>query len=312
MKRAFLFVFISISLLYVVREIEYAGLRKNEKGEFAKLRIAFVEKNNFDILVIGSSRAECGFYTPLLDSATGMHSYNIGMTGATMPFIRSTLEAYLENSKAPKYVILNLDLHSFTDNPDTIYNFPRYFAYLDNKKLYEGLKARDKRFLFFRYLPFYSMPFYTSRYLNSSVRGFIGREGKYDKDYESGFAPYVKVAAYGNLDTLNVPVFDKDPPEYVWTELNRIMDICDSTGSKLILVTEPLFHRWEDKVLNYPRLLIQFHQYADKNKLVFIDLSHDDIRFDQELYSDPAHLDKAGAIRFTRHFSLQLMQYIRH
>src|SRR4051812_41780984 len=113
MKRPLIFILISITLLYVVRAIEYTGIRKNEKGEFAKLRVAFEEKNNFDILIIGSSRAECGFYSPLIDSLTGLHSYNIGMTGAAMPFIRSTLEAYLENSKAPRYVILNLDLHSF-------------------------------------------------------------------------------------------------------------------------------------------------------------------------------------------------------
>ncbi|HTF02633.1 MAG TPA: hypothetical protein VK826_01355, partial [Bacteroidia bacterium] len=149
MKRALLYVFLAIVLLYAVRALLYEGLHRTKSGEFAKLRTVFEEKNNFDVIIIGSSRAECQFYNPIIDSVTGLSSYNLGMTGATMPLIAATLEAYLENSEPPKYVVLNIDLHSLSDNTDTVYLFPRYFAFLDNEKLYEGLVARDKRFLYF-------------------------------------------------------------------------------------------------------------------------------------------------------------------
>ncbi|HET6992639.1 MAG TPA: hypothetical protein VFJ43_14995, partial [Bacteroidia bacterium] len=76
-------------------------------------------------------------------------------------------------------------------------------------------------------------------------------------------------------------------------------------------VAAPIFHRLEDKIINYPRILSDFHQYADKNRLIFIDLAHDSIRFNKDFYSDLSHLNKAGAMAFTRHFSLALTQYIR-
>jgi hypothetical protein len=310
MKRPLLFATIALLLLYAVRAFEYAGIRKNAHGEFAKLRQAFEDKNNFDLLVIGSSRAECEFYTPVIDSATGLTSFNIGMTGAVMPFIRATLEAYLVHSAPPKYVVLNLDLHSFSDNPDTVYNFPRYFAFLDNEKLYEGLKARDKRFAYFKYLPFYSMPFYTSRYFNSSLRGWIGKPGKYDADYEQGFAPHIKNSGLGDFDTLTIPVFNHYAPAFAWEELGKIDSICKKNGSQLILAVVPLFHRWEDKVINYSALLSLFRNYAMQRHIPFIDLSRDPIRFNKALYADPAHLDKEGAIIFTRHFCAELRQYI--
>jgi hypothetical protein len=41
-------------------------------------------------------------------------------------------------------------------------------------------------------------------------------------------------------------------------------------------------------------------------------MSHDSIRFNKNLYSDPAHLDKEGAMLFTRHFCDSLGQYIGH
>lgn len=311
MKKAIIYLLISLALLYLVREIEYAGIRKNEKGEFAKLREAFLDENNFDLLVIGSSRAECQFYTPLIDSATGLHSYNIGMTGATMPFIRASLEAYLVHSKAPKYVVLNLDLHSFDDALDTVYNFPRYFAYLGNEKLLEGLIERDKRFQYFKWLPFYSMPYYSSRYLNASIRGWIKKPGNYNADYENGFAPIIKNEKMGDLDTMYSRISNTEPAPIIWNSLDQIAQICTKNGSKLILAISPLYQRWEKNVLNYSKLKADFHAYADKNSVPMIDLSNDSIRFNKNLYSDPVHLDRNGAIVFTRHFTSELAQYLK-
>ena len=310
MKRPIIFALIAIAGLYLVRAFEYAGIRKNEKGEFAKLRQSFEEKNNYDLLVIGSSRAECQFYTPLIDSATGLNSYNIGMTGAVMPFIRATLEAYLVHSAPPKYVVLNLDIHSLSDNPDTVYNFPRYFAYLGNEKLYEGLKARDKRFFFFKYFPFYSMPYYTSRYFNSSIRGWIGKEGKYDADYEKGFAPHPRNTRLGDFDTLTIRYYNPPVPEYFRTELGRIDSICKKNNIKLVLALAPLYYRWEEHVVNYAATEVQLREYAAEHHISFIDLSHDSIRFNKALYSDLSHLHKDGALIFTRHFCDSLKQYI--
>lgn len=310
MKRPVIFAILALVLLYAVRAIEYAGLRRNAKGEFAKLRQTFCEKNNYDLLVIGSSRAECQFYTPRIDSITGLKSFNAGMIGSIMPFTRATLEAYLVHSKAPKYVVLSLDLHSFSDNPDTVYNFPRYFAFLGNDKLYEGLKARDKRFFYFKYLPFYSMPYYSARYLNSSLRGWTGNQGKYDADYEQGFAPHIQNTRLGDIDTMTIPVFNHDPPPLIWEELEKIEAICKQNGSKLILVVSPLFHRWEEKVINYSAVLERFRTYSTQHNLAFIDLSYDPINLNKTYYADPAHLNKSGALVFTRHFSVTLMQYI--
>lgn len=308
MKRPLIFAIIAIVLLYAVREFEYAGIRRNAKGEFAKLRQTFIEKNDFDLLVIGSSRAECQFYTPLIDSALKLRSFNIGMIGSVMPLTRATLEAYLVNSKAPKYVVLNIDIHSFSDNPDTVYNFPRYFAFLENEKLYEGLKARDKRFAYFKYLPFYSMPFYSSRYLNSSLRGWTGKPGKYDADYEQGFAPHVRKNRLGDFDT--IPVFDHAAPAFVWTELAKINQVCKQNNIELVLVASPLFHRRQEKVINYSDNLLYFRSFAKTHNLIFLDLSLDPIRMNKDLYADPTHLSKEGAILFTRHFCAEIGQYI--
>lgn len=310
MQRALIYIALTIGLLYAIRAFEYAGVRRSQGGEFAKLRTVFGEENDFDLLVIGSSRAECQFYMPAIDSATGLHSYNIGMMGATMPFIATTLDAYLVHSKAPEYVVLNLDLHTLGDDNDTVYLFPRYFAFLDNEKLYEGLQERDSRFVFFRWLPFYSLPYFSDRYRSIAIHGWLGRPTLYDADYAQGFAPSYPHPLRGDLDTVTIIETHAEIPQAVWDGTDHIRDVCAANNCRLIFVVSPLFVRQEENVTGYEQSLNTFRDYALANSIGWIDLGHDSIRFQQELYSDPAHLNKQGARTFTGHFSSVLVQYL--
>lgn len=309
-KRALFCIALAIALLYAIRAVEYAGIRRAAGGEFDKLRTVFEEENNFDLIVIGSSRAECQFYNPVIDSATGLRSYNLGMMGATAPFVATTLEAYLLHSEAPRYVIMNLDLHTLGDNNDTVYHFPRYFAFLDNEKLYEGLKERDGRFPFFKWLPFYSMVYFSDPYRSNAMHGWLGKATVYDADYVQGFSPSYPLSSRGNLDTVTIIETHAEIPAAVWTSVNRIKEICAANNCQLIFVVSPLFVRQEERVISYAQSLEEFRLYAQTNNIGWIDLGHDSIRYSADLYTDPAHLNKQGAMLFTRHFSSELRQYL--
>lgn len=309
-KRALIYIAFAIGLLYAIRAIEYAGVKRMEEGEFAKLSTTFEEENNFDLVIIGSSRAECQFYTPLIDSATGLNCYNIGMTGATLPFISATLKAYLVHSQAPQYVVLNLDLHSLGDNNDTVYSFARYFPFLDNEELYNGLQARDARFFWFKHLPFYSLPYFNGRYLSNSIHGWMGTPTQFDSDYEKGFAPSVGSLSLGDLDTATMIVTNAEIPQPVWDAVNEIHQLCKDKKIQLLFVVSPLHHRQEEAVKNYSQSMEKFRSFAESSGIPLIDLGHDSLRFEKEFYTDPAHLNKPGAVLFTRHFCSALSQYL--
>ena len=310
MNRALIHLCIALGLLYVIREMEYAGVRKASGGEFEKLNVIFEEENDFDLVVIGSSRAECQYYTPYIDSFCGIRSYNLGMTGATMPFIASTLEAYLVHSKAPKYVVLNLDLHSLGDNNDTVYRFPRYFPFLDNEKLYDGLQEHDGRFVFFRWLPFYSMPYFNNRYLSNAYHGWMETPTQFDTLYEQGFSPSIPDLSWGDYDTATMMVTNAKIPEAVWDAFYRIVDICNENNCKLILAISPIYHRQENAVKEYKNALNDFRTYAQLHEIPFIDLGNHSLKYEQENYNDPEHLNTTGARVFTEDFSFYLRQYL--
>ncbi|HTF04000.1 MAG TPA: hypothetical protein VK826_08240, partial [Bacteroidia bacterium] len=162
-----------------------------------------------------------------------------------------------------------------------------------------------------KWLPFYSMPYYSNRYLSNSVRGWLNQPTKYDADYEQGFAPSIRDTSWGDMDTATLIVANPDIPPAIWESTDQIREVCKANNCTLILVVSPLFHRKEACIPNYRESFDAFKFYAARHQLPFIDFGHDSIRFDKNMYADPAHLGKEGAKQFTRKFSAALMQYIR-
>lgn len=302
MKRMLLYSALALVLLYAAREATYTGVRKYTTGEFGKLRHTFMDANNYDILIIGSSRAESHFHSGIIADSTGLSVYNIGMTGATMPFVKTSLEAYLEKSKAPEYVILNIDYHVLQDPVDSIYHFPRYFPYIgENKSLYKGISEIDPRFPYFRYLAPYSMPYFGAHYLNVSLRGYAGRQGKYDTTYVNGWSPTKQ--ALTPLDSFDYSPYVSEAPPEIWESLSAIDSICKKNNSKLILILSPLYERQSAAIVNGTDLKQRFRDFATTHHCSLMDYSDGPISENPAYFADPAHLNKTGAVVFSSHFA---------
>jgi hypothetical protein len=312
MKRALVYFVLTLTLLYAVREVLYTGVRKNKKGEFARLRQTFLEKTPCDILVIGSSRAEGHFFPPAFDSATGLKTFNIGMSGATLPFIATTFEAYLENSPPPKYVILNVDWHTFDHPPDTVYLFPRYFPYLANKKLQEGISKRDGRFPFFKYVAPFSMPYFGTRYINAAIRGYTGKLGQYDTTVVQGYTP-VLPPVRSSLAQEIAALYDRELtiPSHIPAELRRIKKICDARNIKLVFVISPIHEALTKHITNHETLLQFVRSFAGAERIRLFDYSNSEICRTDACFSDPSHMNRMGSRRFSHVFASDFAQYIR-
>jgi hypothetical protein len=283
----------------------YTGVRKYDTGEFGKLKHAFIDANAYEILVIGSSRAESHFHSGIIADSTRLSVYNIGMTGATMPFVQTALEAYLEKSKAPKFVILNIDYHVLMDPVDSIHHFPRYFPYIgENEALYNGISNQDPRFPYFRYLAPYSMPYFGSRYLNVALRGFAGKPGKYDSTYVNGWSPTEQ--ALIPLDSCAYAPYLSEGPELIWESMTNIDAICKKKQAMLIVVLSPLYEKQSNAIINEKEIKDRISAFQTAANGIILDYSRDTLCTRQEYFADPAHLNKTGAMVFSRRFAHDL------
>lgn len=309
MRGIILSVITVILLAYGVRGLLYYGARQHTSGEYDKLNTIFLRSNDYDLLYLGSSRAESHFQPQLIDSITGLRSYNAGLEGSGMPMIYSTLKAYLHHSRAPRFIVLNVDLHVPDVDNSLVYRFPRYFPYLSNPELYKGLCKRDGRFPYFRWIPFYSMPFYNDKYLNASVRGIAGIKGKTDAAWVKGYAPVPPELAI-DLDTVKYLPYTAQPDKLFFQSIDSILALCKIKNIKPVFVISPIYHRHIASLADREKLFEMLETKAVAAGVPLLSYLSDSLSYQKQMFIDTDHLSAAGSRSFSMRFALDLKQYL--
>lgn len=289
-------------MLYAYRQFLYVGIRKNENGIYHKYNKLFLKTDkSSDVLFIGSSRAEMHFNPAVFDSVTGLNSYNFGIAGATPRISYALLKAYCEHHTLPKYLVFNVDYFYLDKTADTLNDFPRYFAYLNNKTLRLELNKIDKRFNSFYYNPLHSLPYTQFDFLSASLHGWLNISGKYDSLMYKGY----QTSELKKMDLSDVPVAktaiisqkSKD-------DLDSIIAYSRQKNIHLILVTSPIYGGTKQYANNYESLLKEFENFTQSHKITYWNYSDSLVYNTQNLYTDYMHLNRYGAHKFSLNFSL--------
>lgn len=309
MKKIFIYLLLVICLSYVAREFIYVGLRKSSSGEFGKLNTLFIKQNFYDVLIIGSSRAESHFVPSVVDSVTGLDCFNAGQSGAMQELNLTILRSYLVHSTAPKILVLNIDIHLPNKGSDTIHHFPKYFPYLGNNVLYEHLKKRDPRFSWFKWISFYSLPYINDYYLAASLRGWMDGKAEEDKEYTKGFIPEQKRVEDPDKDSY--PPIDYTIDSEVCRNVSEIISVCKQNNIWPVLVVSPLYYRVSESITDKVASISLLKKLANEHDIPFLDYTTDEMCYKKEYFVNPRHLNKTGAHIFSQKFAGHLLQYLR-
>ncbi len=291
-----------ICLLFVYRAFLYTGIKKNKQGIFNKYNELFLkEGNTYDVLFLGSSRAEMHFNPKVFDEITGLNSYNMGVSGASPKISLALLKTYCGQHQKPKYIIFNIDYFSLQNDTDRLNDFPRYFPYLNNAYLKNELNQMDNRFNSFYYNPLHSLPYTQVEYLSTALHGWLNISGKYDTLMYKG---------YQTSELKEINTEDEPKPIYSFISIkNRnyidsLIRFTSSNNIKLILVTTPVFGGGKKNVINKSTLSNQLKNISYINHINYFDYT-DSIEFQKtELFADYFHLNRKGALKFSRSISL--------
>lgn len=309
LKKIIFYFLILSSLAYLVRFILHEGIRKNKSGLFDKFNQVFHSNDFHEVIFVGSSRAECHFNPAIFDSITGLNSYNIGVSGSNNSFTYGILKSYLNAREAPKIAIMNIDYHFSNESSDTIYEFPRFFPYLDNEILFDELAKRDKRFYIFKYVPFYSLPFLGEKYLNCAMRGYTNKPSSYDLSCYKGFQ-YINPIEYKTIDKKDTVSYSagllKENADY----LDSIITICKAKKIELYFIVSPAHTIVSSRIKNLDEHLNKFKAIATKSAIPFFDYTNDTICKQDDLFADLYHMKKSGADLFTTKFSMDFNAYM--
>ena len=286
--------------MYGIRYLHYRGLLMQTKGYYAKYKTAFFEKNNYNVLFLGSSRVEMHYNTKQFDSLTQQNSFNLSLAGATPQIAFAALKAYLLNSRAPKYLFYEVDYHFLKYRANEVKEFNNYFPFLSNTVLRNEFSKIDARVNHFYYNPYYSFPYTGIKNISTGLHGWLSIPNKTDVYYYKGFLKEV-LRPHLNYNPINpyYSYFNITDRNY----LDSIIQLCKNNNTKITLISSPIFAGGKLDVDNKSQIIQHLHYIAKNNSIQFYDCSSMPFCNNRSLFIDHYHMNYEGALKFTPYLS---------
>ena len=296
--------FFVIATFFLVSKIVDFGLRSSEALVWRNWNDIYKGNINADILIMGSSRAETQFQPWIIDSITGMNSFNIGISGHEFTIQYCKYKFYREFNCKPEIIIQNVDAATF-GKAENLYTYEQFLPYLSDTIIHKY----TRRYNGFSWID-YNLPLF--KYFGAQRALIIGLAQylpfKKIKDY-----PY-HVKYYKGYHEQHENLINEDAVRLklkknnsTLQEFEKFVCQCKSDTIKLILVHTPVLQQKHDQNKEYIR---QIQEIADNYSLLFMNYLNDSLCYNEKSFYDPVHLNVKGAGVFSTRFSNDLMDML--
>lgn len=260
---------------------------------------------NSDILIVGSSRAEFFLESDWIENETQLSTYNIGSSGSNWHDIKFKLEEYLKYNKKPKYLVFNVDVHTFKHDDINKQKHRKRYDYLPYT-LYnlEFSRIYDLN-LFDIYLPL--VRYAGEHKLMKQVLNLTFKNQVQKNDKIKGFLA-VNRPWNGQDQLKKIERIDLKEMSY-FQDFKYFMDQ-NFKESKVICVSAPYFIAYERKLENYDTFLKYTKNQLEEKNITYIDLSRLEMRFDKSYFYNNLHTNGKGARLYTTIFTNILKENI--
>lgn len=275
------------------------GLLKYNVHKTDRLNELLLGQTKHDILFIGSSRVHTGINPRIVDSITGMESYNAGVEGGRINEFKMTLDAYLETHEPPKVLVLSADLFGF-DLRRPFFNHTQYFSYLSNPVVRDNLDKFGHNTFLIRYIPFIRLTDYDDYTRSNALKGLAGKteiaDGEFQyKGYMSNTMNVIDTGSLRLPDKINA-IISEGSLDY----LKAIVDTCSKRSIKLVWIYTPEYkHLIQQQTPNAGKVLSLIEGKSKEYGIPF--LRHDYLALcnNSNLFANPGHLNTLGATLYS-------------
>lgn len=211
---------------------------------FDKMKEAQVEATRKDVLFIGNSRTQTGINPYLVDSITGLNTYNMGIGGADEQEIKLLAIYYLQHQQPPAMVVWGLDPAMLTK-----YNILKerfaYLFFLGNDSIRSTMRHYGFPVALIRYIPFLKYSFFdeynrTSLFLRGPTLP-VGNQRFY-KGFLNAFSQLNEDSSSGNAQQffrLNDEQAAKEINDTAVMAIRQTIELFQSKGTRLVFLMLP-------------------------------------------------------------------------
>ena len=305
---AWFLVWMSIPLgsAYVVDYMVSSGLRKTDLRKYAVWNDIYGKKINADVVVIGSSRAWCGYNTYILDSLLHCNSYNLGIDGHNFEMQNIRYATYRRYNKKPRVVIVNADYVSTLGiTADPRYEREQFFPYIWDDSLISAVKEMKEISFWDRFIPLLRYFGYRNE-LEDGISSFFGKTVFDDGGMYKGYR--------GNdylWQSMELPKKEKQGVMSVVYDLKKadaldafVRKACEE-GIKVVLVKSPVcssFYQLSDTHISDS----VFERISYRYRVPILNYYTSDVSMDSTCFYNYSHLNRKGSELFTQELCIDL------
>jgi hypothetical protein len=291
--------FLAVGLLFgmVLQSALLHGLKTFGRGNVGVMNKVMRGEIDADLLISGSSRAMYHYDPRIVESRTGLKSFNIGRDGTKLQEQLTLLQLYLARYKAPRYLIQNLDLASFRENAG-VTDAKQYVAWLDNEDVYSSLISERRYFLLCRLVPLVGITYTGGG--PAAIEGLLPGAST-ERQQFVGYEPQRRT---WNEDFERIR--RQNPNGLTWTidpaktrTLERLVDVARRNGIVTILVLSPDYRRTQDFYRNRREIVETFRSISRTAGVRFWDYTVDPIADEKAYFYNSQHLNDRGAAAFS-------------
>ena len=268
-------------------------LKRSQVDFYGKMNAASDSMKKTELLIIGSSRALVNLDTRILDSVTGLRSYNYALNAVTIKTCLNMIKYVIHYQKLAKIILLNIDCTMFDYSRDP-YKDAYYYPF--EKNLPDFLMTGPKSNKLIHKLNLFDISFYDD-FVKYAAIDVWARPGRKLAGFFNGYYPHQ------NLNDFTKPkenIFQKKKipsTEAGFGMLNDIVTLCKKNNIKLLFVEAPYFKIYfpGNYYTNYYQIMEKVNLVAKQNDILFFNYTSLPMANDRTYFYDAHHLNRKGA-----------------
>lgn len=279
--------------LYTTSAHPYQAWREIRSGQYAS-----------DIVILGTSRALEHYDPYIIDSITGLQSYNLGMGGYSINSELMKYRYFLHYNPQPRYIIYDMD-----QLPLAIDTVAHKFQSEQFLPLFFDVAIRGELMnIGYSWIDAYIPMARYWGYQIQNKRGILEALNlKHYHDYSS-YKGHTPDPDPWNPTRLHItdsikPRVDKEAIEL----LETFVADCQKSGIKLIFVTSPIYHTYVEMSPQWNKYIAYIDSLAQSNNIPYLNYMNHPICSDSTSFNAGVHLTPEGTKIFSEILSRDLM-----